>query len=472
MFSTFSVVDSRSAAGDNARPKATAASRPKRSQVRRACYWCKLMRIRCDSHRPCSNCQQAGRECVISGDHQFRSIAEAVQEVKRLRTQVRQYEDNNNKNNNTTSTPTATSAPVVTISSDQQQNQQSPYQNDEQQEQQERQQSPQHHRASSHDQLHLSPPEYQEERRWSESSMAEPASSEPHSGSPAGASTSSTSAPSSKASTSEMSLYPNKTSPGTDRPPSAAASRIGIRVDSIPYGVTSPTFFLARMDHYLQNVRPQVELRVELAGISTSGASTSAASMSRPSPRPYTEYHSQQDASMPKDGYLTRFQESLFLNLFWQTHYFSYPILNEGQFRREFAALWNETPEGEPRKASPLVDIVIALCVQLGGFLVRQNKSWSARCANEGNNPQQQGLPVDAHSAPPSLGGFVYYQRCQNTIDQMIDCPSIENVQCYIFNIVYLCEAGLLNRAQVVAGKAIMMAMILGLPNEPPPHMP
>ncbi|KAI2620449.1 hypothetical protein GGR54DRAFT_601138, partial [Hypoxylon sp. NC1633] len=53
-------------------------SRPKRSQVRRACDWCKLMRIKCDNHRPCSNCHHARRECGMSGENQFRSIAAAV----------------------------------------------------------------------------------------------------------------------------------------------------------------------------------------------------------------------------------------------------------------------------------------------------------------------------------------------------------------------------------------------------------
>lgn len=50
----------------------------KRNQVRRACDWCKLMRIKCDNDRPCFHCVESGRECRMSGKNQFRSIAAAV----------------------------------------------------------------------------------------------------------------------------------------------------------------------------------------------------------------------------------------------------------------------------------------------------------------------------------------------------------------------------------------------------------
>lgn len=56
----------------------TASNRPKRSQVHRACDWCKLIRTKCDNHRPCHTCQQAGRECATNGQNHFRSIAAAA----------------------------------------------------------------------------------------------------------------------------------------------------------------------------------------------------------------------------------------------------------------------------------------------------------------------------------------------------------------------------------------------------------
>jgi hypothetical protein len=66
--------------------------------------------------------------------------------------------------------------------------------------------------------------------------------------------------------------------------------------------------------------------------------------------------------------------------------------------------------------------------------------------------------------------GLAYYQRCQDVLEQGMESPSITAVQCYIFTIAYRFQAGLLNRAQVVAGKAIIMAMMLGLHDEPDPR--
>ncbi|KAI2620448.1 fungal-specific transcription factor domain-containing protein [Hypoxylon sp. NC1633] len=154
-------------------------------------------------------------------------------------------------------------------------------------------------------------------------------------------------------------------------------------------------------------------------------------------------------------SYFRPAQEVYFLDLFWQTHYFSYPILHEAQFRQEYTALVADSIPGEPRRASPLVDIILALCIQLGSFFLRPTSD----SQTDGSKPLERSCP--------SLAGYQYYQRCQDAIDQTIESPSITAVQCYIFSIVYLYEAGLLNRAQVVAGKAIMMAMMLGLPNEP-----
>ncbi|KAH7054334.1 fungal-specific transcription factor domain-containing protein [Macrophomina phaseolina] len=332
MFTTFYGTSPRATGQKGAAP----AKSHKRSQVRRACDWCKLMRIKCDSRRPCHNCQQAGRECATNGENQFRSIVAAVKEIERLRAQVREFE-------------------------------------------------------SSRKQEPKSPSALDQSRRDSLSDAY------------------------------------------VDRP---SASRNGVRLDSILYGVASLPFFLTRMRHFLlQADRPPPQLDISTC---TGGAQT-----------PLLHHRDCLGAD-----FLPRAQEEHFLDLFWQTHYFSFPILSEGQFRREYQALWADAAPGAPRKPSPLVDIVLALCIQLGAFLIHH-----AADPAVGSSPEA-GLP-------PSLSGFQYYSRCQEAIDQTIESPSITTVQCNIFSVVYLYEAGLLNRAQVVSGKAIMTAMILGLPNEP-----
>ncbi|KAI1397485.1 fungal-specific transcription factor domain-containing protein [Hypoxylon fuscum] len=341
--------------GDGGAPN----NRPKRNQVRRACDWCKLMRIKCDNHRPCSNCHHARRECGMSGENQFRSIAAAVKEIETLRAQVRQYE-------------------------------------------------------STMKQLR---------EAKSSSNSSNSANNNTNNSSGSGSSTASLST-----------SY-------ADQP--SASSRDGIRVDSILYDIASLPFFLKNMGDFLQTTRHRAELDLD---ISTCVGAAQAPPTLPPDPL--------------GTSYFRPAQEVHFLDLFWQTHYFSYPILHEAQFRKEYTALVADSIPGEPRKASPLVDIVLALCIQLGSFFLRP--------------------PSDSHTSGakslerscPSLAGYQYYQRCQDAIDQTIESPSITAVQCYIFSIVYLYEAGLLNRAQVVVGKAIMMAMMLGLPNEPVPSDP
>ncbi|KAI1334140.1 fungal-specific transcription factor domain-containing protein [Xylariaceae sp. FL0016] len=501
MFTTFYGMAPATEARNNGTMKKNPAGRPKRSQVRRACDWCKLMRIKCDNYRPCSNCQQADRECAISGDNQFRSIAEAVQEVKRLRAQVREFRDNHNALSSSAPEPAPSGQQ---LQQHQQQHQQkpghshtesqqghaSPKQEDTQplQQPQLQQQQGRHHDHGQQQEQHQQqqqPEQYQHSPQQDDHGHARHDSSIHQETKVTGCSTPrsisgqhrvsslntanlTATSPLSPANTPEPSLYPNKHSPITDRPIHTAASCDGVRVDSIPYGITSITFFLTHMKHFLQAARPQLRLEMDLDSTSTSAGVCRAAG-SRPAPEVHVDYSKQENAPTGisanyNHGCLPRAQETLFLDLFWQTHYFSFPILNEAQFRRDFKNLWNESPPGGPRKASPLVDIVLALCVQLGGFLMSHNMDGS-------NYPQQNELSVE-DLGTPSLGGLQYYQRCQSTMDKTIDSPSIENVQSYIFSIVYLYEAGLLNRAQVMAGKAIMMATILGLPNEPPLHLP
>ncbi|KAI1825414.1 hypothetical protein F4861DRAFT_199380 [Xylaria intraflava] len=432
MFTTFYGVTPPVNAVPNA--KRSSASRPKRSQVRRACDWCKLMRIKCDNYRPCSNCRQADRDCTVSGEDHFRSLAEAVNEVKRLRAQVRAFE---------------TAGQTVV--------------GEEQQPQPQQRQQQAHARKPS-EQQNAQPYQVQrqenpqvknvldEDKQQKPTAQAHVPESDPDAWSRRRA------AATASIETSETSLYP-KNSPRTDRPSPPSASRNGVRVGSIPYDITSFQFFLTRMNDFLgtTQLRPQLQLDLDILPCASLRGSLS--------PGPHGNYpYSQQDIpSGSTYGYLPRAQESLFLDLFWQTHYFSFPILNEGQFRKEYKALWDETPPGELRKASPLVDIVIALCIQVGGFLVRQCNE----ACDSGNGTDHSNRPPPDDYNTPSLGGFQYYRRCQESIEQMIESPSIDTVHCYIFSIVYLYEAGFLNGSHTALGKAIMTAMILGLPHEP-----
>lgn len=196
------------------------------------------------------------------------------------------------------------------------------------------------------------------------------------------------------------------------------------------HGMASLPFFLARMSDYLQTTRPQLDMNIL------------AFSSGTLCPSRLTE-------ASASTNFLPPDHEVRALSLFWRSHYFSFPILSEGRFRREYQALLAETAPGAPRKASPLVDIVLALCIQLASFVTHSPDG-----------------PSNAGSSP-SLAGFQYYRRCQEALDHMIESPSIVTVQCYIFSIIYLYEAGFFNRAQVVVNNAVLTATILGLSQEP-----
>ncbi|KAI0388915.1 fungal-specific transcription factor domain-containing protein [Xylariaceae sp. FL0594] len=329
------------------REDGTTSPRQRRNVVRRACDWCKLIRIKCDSHRPCSHCQQAGRECIMTGGKQFRSITEAVKEIDTLRAQVREFENTKKQWDNT---KTEGSAPTILP----------------------------------------------------------------------------------------------RTSSLFDAPGGRAvssASRNGVRLDSILYGIASLPFFLTRMRDcvLIPRQHPALDLDISIC-----------AGGSRHPPEATQAYLHM--------NFLPPAQEIHFLDLFWQSHYFSYPVLNEAIFRKEYKSLVDQTSPGEPRKSSPLVDIVLALCIQLGNFRLRQTRSPQPE---DGSSPEY-----------PCLAGFQYYQRCQDALDDTIDSPSITAVHSYIYSVVYLCEAGLLKRAQVLTGKAIMTSMMLGLHHEPPSTEP
>ncbi|KAI0966754.1 fungal-specific transcription factor domain-containing protein [Xylaria arbuscula] len=411
MFTTFSSSTQHTSAAkdgggsdgtDSPQTRTPAGPRPRRNQVRRACDGCKLLRIKCDNQRPCSTCVNAHRECCTSGENQFRTIADAVEEVKRLRTKVREYE-----------TPTDRQSVVHKIHR-QRRHRQTPPQQQKQQGQQQEQ------RLEQQEQQQQQQQQARSERQHSHHPSAVESASE-------------------------------CADSGTGPSPSSVTARNGVLVDSVFYGITSWPFFIRRLSHFIQSRRQGLQLDPDLE----------------------LRTHRPPWPSVPsEDGFLTRGQESRFLDLFWQTYYFSYPILHEGNLRKEFKDLWDHCGQGIQRKPSPLVDIILALCTQLGASLVRQQTIASHNSSTDNVNVSSDSPRHTSDAQHPSLAGFQYYRRCEEALDLAIENPSIETVQCYTFSIVYLYQAGLLNRAQVVAGKAIMMAMMLGLQAEPPAGQP
>ncbi|KAM7190449.1 transcriptional activator protein acu-15 [Naviculisporaceae sp. PSN 640] len=70
----------------------TPAVRPKRVQVARACDWCRVHRIKCDSEQPCNNCRTRGGECSNKGASPIRTLPHAFRELERLRQRIKELE--------------------------------------------------------------------------------------------------------------------------------------------------------------------------------------------------------------------------------------------------------------------------------------------------------------------------------------------------------------------------------------------
>ncbi|OTB01197.1 hypothetical protein M426DRAFT_323706 [Hypoxylon sp. CI-4A] len=94
MFTTF--VGTGSGAAESGGPASSEPLQPlkprqKRSQVSRACDWCRVHRIKCDNHLPCSNCRKRGGQCS-QGEVEVRTLPHAYRKIERLEKRVRELE--------------------------------------------------------------------------------------------------------------------------------------------------------------------------------------------------------------------------------------------------------------------------------------------------------------------------------------------------------------------------------------------
>lgn len=152
------------------------------------------------------------------------------------------------------------------------------------------------------------------------------------------------------------------------------------------------------------------------------------------------------------DLHLSRDQEGSFLALFWQSYHCTMPILDEVDFRESYQSLWpSRSPSSSlSRKDSPLVDIMLALCMQYGIALV-------PRIAN------RQDPISEFDSEDSTIAGRAVYRRCQTLLSSMMETPSIMTLQCQIFSAIYLRNASFMNLSHNTLASAIRTAQVLGL---------
>ena len=215
------------------------------------------------------------------------------------------------------------------------------------------------------------------------------------------------------------------------------------------HGPSSAFHFLSRLGSHIGLALqvPHVECQLQ-----PSTASRFFASPVTPKTN-YSDYFGDYPFNDPVIGEnLSRAQEDYFLGLFWSTYHCTTPILDELEFREHYESLW--ATSGTVRKPSPLVDIILALCMQYGMTFIPRND------AN-----QTSGMKVDSNDS--TIAGRGFFHRCQTLLHSQLETPSLSTLQCCIFTAIYLRDASFVNLAHNSLATAIQAAHVLGLHQEP-----
>ncbi|KAI2636739.1 hypothetical protein GGS21DRAFT_512998 [Xylaria nigripes] len=161
--------------------------------------------------------------------------------------------------------------------------------------------------------------------------------------------------------------------------------------------------------------------------------------------------------TVSNEAYLTPIQEEYFLDLYWRSYHPTFPILDEAEFRRHYRSL--TTTPGKHRKPSALVDIVIAVSMQVGMAMAQRNSPRPLSATEVGKDD-------------PSIAGRLYYRRCQRLLYNEQEAPTLVTVQCHLLSAVYTCCAAFQNMCHVALSVAMRSAHMLGLHTEPPRNLP
>ncbi|KAK9453374.1 fungal-specific transcription factor domain-containing protein [Dipodascopsis uninucleata] len=221
------------------------------------------------------------------------------------------------------------------------------------------------------------------------------------------------------------------------------------------HGPSSLTFFINRLSRYFDSAMQQKNYHQYIQPLAPSKVFSSPNGPRRDDPAELSVI----DGMYVDSDYLTRSQEDYFLNLFWETYNCTFPLIDEQIITDLYNSLWNASQEKRHRKPSPIVDIILALCLQYGTALfprVRQNKS----------------SKTDLDMSDPSVAGRSYYRRCQILLTFELERPSLTTLQCHILCVVYLMNASFQNTAQQTLAVAVRTAFLFGLHREPPKDLP
>ncbi|GAP92584.2 putative fungal specific transcription factor domain-containing protein [Rosellinia necatrix] len=222
------------------------------------------------------------------------------------------------------------------------------------------------------------------------------------------------------------------------------------------YGPSSLFYYIHRMNTYLSAVFQQLhpDDLIQLKSVAKTFATPDCNPVDDNEDKTETKSVSQ---TVSNEAYLTPTQEEYFLNVYWQSYHPTVSMLDETDFRRHYRSL--ATKPGKPRKPSPLVDIVIAISMQVGMAMAQRNSPRVLSAAEVGKDD-------------PSIAGRLYYRRCQRLLYNEQEAPTLMTVQCHALSAIYTCCAAFQNMCHIALGLAVRSAHMIGLHTEPPSDLP
>ncbi|KAI0429009.1 fungal-specific transcription factor domain-containing protein [Xylaria sp. FL1042] len=394
----------------------TTKTKPKRSQVSRACDWCRIHRIKCDNTRPCQNCQARGGQCSSKGAAQVHTLPQAFREIEKLRQRVKELEEelensrsiaiDHHEDDSAPLPPhSKTSGPEVVITIN----------------------TPVSLPDSA---VNLNPQPAPVGRRYWEGVYASP--NNIHAKQFFG--------PSSLlyfVKCMEHFLVTTLQQPGRDH--------------LVCFNSTNKSF-----------AGPFPERTRQFAEPARSGQPTDRGGRHGP-----PHVHCQEQ-------YLTMTQEEYFLGLFWQSYHNSMQILDEHAFREHYRSLC-DMPGGS-RKPLALVDIIVAICVQYGIARLppQERDGVKLLSSKHDRSPEQPAAVSDVFFGidDTTIAERSYYYRSQALLAAELENPTITTLQCHIFSAIYLCNASFQTSAHSMLGLAVRTAQTLGLHLEPDEDTP
>ncbi|KAH7067462.1 fungal-specific transcription factor domain-containing protein [Paraphoma chrysanthemicola] len=151
----------------------------------------------------------------------------------------------------------------------------------------------------------------------------------------------------------------------------------------------------------------------------------------------------------------TRAEEERLLCLYWKFHHPSYPVLNKDAFTSHYAKLWDSASIS--RESSPLVDIMLALCMQIDA------------------QPEDARMVVPTLSSKTKMNssaGRWFFRRCQYFVQDELEQPSITTFQCYTLSVLWLSRSQRKNAAHSYLAAGLRVGVVLGLHVEPCHDLP